>query len=169
MTIDIKIEEIKNTAYIYNEHLKRGITIDEENTKNTLILPLLAYLGHNIFSINEIYSEYPADLRYVRNAKNADKVDYAIMCNSQPRVFIECKKFGEDLSCHVGQLRQYFATNVNVSHAILTNGNDYWLFSDYDYRNIMDETPYKKIKLTEASIADIYSFEDFRRKNISTL
>lgn len=169
MKIDIDIGEIINTAMTYEIFLRKGKVIDEENVKQTIVLPLLACLGYNIFSLNEVEAEYPADLRYTKKTKNSEKVDYAIKSQSKPIVFIECKKFGEDLSPHIGQLQRYYATDVNVQRAILTNGNDFWLFSDYDNRNMMDNSPYIKIRLTDEKRDKLFYFNDFLKEKIGDL
>lgn len=166
MNTNIGIKEIRNTALIYDMLLKKNKFIDEENTKNTLVLPLLAYLDYNIFSINDVFCEYEADVKRKRKTSKTEKVDYALMYSDNPKVFIEAKKYGEPLSSHIGQLKQYFASNIDVSYAILTNGNEYWFFSDYENKNIMDDKPYYKMKITDITDNDIRFIETFRRTNL---
>lgn len=117
----------------------------EQATKQGLILPLLQALGYNIFNIDEVTPEAVADV----GIKKGEKVDYKVSVNGQAVMIIECKQRDVVLSDkYIEQLYRYYATS-KVTLAVLTNGDDYWFFTDSDRENIMDTEPYNKIKISK--------------------
>ena len=69
----------------------QGKSIGEQNTKASLIDPVLEALGWDIRDFEEVHREY--------KAKPKDKpVDYALQMLRKPRLFLEAKGLGEDLS-----------------------------------------------------------------------
>lgn len=84
------------------------------------------------------------------------------MVNGQPAVLIECKAPGADLTAHNGQLYRFFSV-TEAKFAILTNGIDYWFFSDVDKPNTMDSKPFMTINLFEASDADLQELQRFEK------
>lgn len=81
--------------------------------------------------------------------KKGEKIDYAILKDSEVQVLIECKKIGDSLNVnHASQLFRYFhVTNARIS--ILTNGQVYKFFTDLDAPNKMDEKPFLEIDLLD--------------------
>ena len=62
----------------------RGAHIGEQNTKATLIVPVLRALGWNVEDLDEVHLEY--------KFKSQDRpVDYALMLQRKPVLFIEAK------------------------------------------------------------------------------
>ncbi len=55
--------------------------------------------------------------------------------------------------------------------AILTNGDDYWFFTDSTRQNIMDSDAYSKIKISDLSTDEeiIKSLDKYRKSNIEKL
>ncbi len=122
----------------------------EEATKQWLILPLLVALGYDPYS-SDIIPEYKSDV----GIKKGEKVDYALQINNQPIAIVECKQLSVNLSKeHISQLYRYFSV-LDIHIAILTNGDDYWFFTDSQKENVMDFKPYFTIKLSCASDDDI--------------
>ena len=117
----------------------------EEATKNALIMPFLhSVLGYDVFDPTEVVPEYTADT----GTKKGEKVDYALIKDSQIQMLIECKKVSETLSLkHAGQLYRYFSV-TNARIAILTNGIQYQFYTDLDAPNKMDEKPFLILDLT---------------------
>lgn len=117
----------------------------EEATKNALIMPFLhSVLGYDVFDPTEVVPEYTADT----GTKKGEKVDYALIKDSQIQILIECKKVSETLSLkHAGQLYRYFSV-TNARIAILTNGIQYQFYTDLDAPNKMDEKPFLILDLT---------------------
>jgi len=120
-------------------------TLDtEEITKTSLIMPFFTALGYDTTDPEEFIPEVVADI----GNKKGEKIDYCINVDGKPTLAVECKKFRSELAGHVGQLHRYFP-HVGAKIGVLTNGNDYWFFSDTEKENIMDIEPYLKIRLSE--------------------
>lgn len=130
----------------------------EEATKQWLIMPMLISLGYDPYS-SDIIPEFTLDV----GVKKGEKVDYAIQINNQPIAIVECKQLNVNLQDkHIDQLYRYFATS-DVHIAILTNGDDYWFFTDSVKTNIMDLKPYYEIKLTQATNDEINKLEMYSK------
>lgn len=140
---------------------QENIPSTEEATKLWLIMPLINALGYNPYS-SDIVPEYTLDV----GVKKGEKVDYALQINNQPVALIECKKFGLALSeKHISQLYRYF-TISDVHIAILTNGDDYWFFTDSQKENVMDLEPYYKIRISEANTDELSKLEQYSKDMI---
>ncbi len=97
---------------------KRIQTLNEEATKQSIILPILQLLGWQVFDSDEVYPEFS-----IENTR----VDYALRNGTINKVFIEVKRINEDLEKHQEQLLTYsFRQGVNLS--ILTNGILWWFY-----------------------------------------
>lgn len=126
----------------------------EEATKQWFILPLLIALGYDPYS-SDIIPEYTLDV----GVKKGEKVDYALQVNNQPVAIVECKQLDVPLSDkYISQLYRYF-TISDVHIAILTNGDDYWFFTDSEKENVMDLKPYYQIRISEASTEELSKLE----------
>ncbi|NTV25811.1 MAG: restriction endonuclease [Chlorobiaceae bacterium] len=138
MSFDEKIAAVIQRIPKIKEHL-----LTEEATKNALVMPFIDALGYDIFNPKEVVPEFNADF----GSKKGEKVDYAIMKDDEPCILIECKKSGVDLSLeNISQLYRYFSvTKARIS--ILTNGTQYWFYSDLDEPNKMDEKPFLELDL----------------------
>ena len=73
----------------FSERIKRikDSVCTEEATKTSLILPFFQILGYDVFNPLEFVPEYTADT----GIKKGEKVDYAILNNSDPLILIEAK------------------------------------------------------------------------------
>lgn len=101
---------------------RRG-RIGEQNTKAILIEPLLSSLGWDLLDLSEVAREY-------RHQPQDNPVDYALFILRTPRLFVEAKDLGADLSDRkwVSQILGY-ATVVGVEWCVLTNGDEYRLYN----------------------------------------
>ena len=102
-----------------------GSSIGEENTKATLVEPILSALGWNPEELDEVRREF--------RSKAKDKpVDYALFLLRSPRVFVEAKALGEDLNNRrwISQILSY-ATVVGVEWCVLTNGDEYRIYNSH--------------------------------------
>lgn len=140
---------------------KTSIPTTEEATKQWFILPLLVALGYDPYS-SDIIPEYTTDV----GIKNGEKVDYALQIDDEIVALVECKQFGTLLSDkYVSQLYRYFT--VSDAHiAILSNGDDYWFFTDSKKDNIMDLEPYYTIKISTASEEAILKLDRYSKASI---
>lgn len=135
---------------------------NEEQTKQSLVLPFFMGLGYNVFNPTEFIPEYVADF----GTKQGEKVDYAIISNGQPVAIIEVKKLGTTLGeQHLSQLFRYFAS-TDSKLAILTNGDDYWFFTDSIKANTLDIEPYMKIKISNITDEDKEALSKYAKENI---
>lgn len=102
---------------------ERKEIIGEENTKATLIDPLLEALGWDLREIDEVRREY-------RRKPQDNPVDYALFLNRTECLFIEAKSLEKDLSDHkwVTQNLSY-ATGAGVQWCVLTNGDEYRIYN----------------------------------------
>jgi hypothetical protein len=65
--------------------------IGEQNTKTSLIEPVLEALGWDVRDPDEVHQEF-------RPTSRDNPVDYALKLMRQPRLFVEAKGLGENLS-----------------------------------------------------------------------
>lgn len=142
---------------------KKHIT-NEEMTKQALIIPFLQVLGYDVFSPLEVKSEYIADF----GKKKGEKVDYAIFKGDKPIIFIEAKPINEILDLHDAQLARYFNATPEVKLAVITNGSIYKFFTDLNSNNIMDETPFVIIDITDLYPGDVEILDKFRKEVFET-
>lgn len=97
---------------------KKIQSLNEEATKQSIILPILQLLEWQVFDADEVSPEFS-----IENTR----VDYALRNGSINKVFIEVKRINEDLEKHQEQLLTYsFRQGVNLS--ILTNGILWWFY-----------------------------------------
>ena len=133
----------------------------EEATKNSLILPFFQMLGYDIFNPLEFVPEYTADV----GIKKGEKVDYAIVIDGKPTIFIEAKSCNQKLESHDSQLFRYFAT-CSAKLAILTNGIIYRFYTDIDEKNKMDLTPFMEFNLLDIKDTLVPEIKRFHRNSL---
>jgi predicted type IV restriction endonuclease len=97
---------------------------DETETKQGMILPVLQFLGWNVWDIEEVKPEYPVE---GKKAAEGGKVDYCLRIKGKSEVFLEAKRPGEDLEKHQEQLLDY-SFREGVDLAILSNGILWWFY-----------------------------------------
>lgn len=118
----------------------------EEATKNAFIMPFISrVLGYDVFNPLEVVPEFTAD----HGTKRGEKVDYAIMQDSEVQILMECKRIGDPLNIkHASQLFRYFSvTNAHIG--VLTNGQVFNFYTDLDNPNIMDDRPFLVLDLLD--------------------
>lgn len=117
--------------------------INEELTKNALIMPFIRALGYDIFDPSEVVPEFSAAIGEYKDAR----VDYAVLRDGKPIIIFECKAYGSELDAKkCNQLMLYFhGTEARV--AVLTDGNRYQFYSDLEEPNKMDSRPYMEFSL----------------------
>ena len=158
MEFSEKVAQLKDRAL----NLKDNLT-SEEATKNALIMPFLNTLGYDVFNPLEVVPEYVADSRF----KKDERVDYAILKDGKPIIFIECKRVDNDkldIKKHGGQLFKYF-TASKAKFIIFTNGIVYKFFSDVEETNILDKDPFFTFNLLEYKESQLSTLQDFCKEN----
>lgn len=139
----------------------------EEATKNAVIMPFIRVLGFDVFDPTQVVPEFIADV----GIKKGEKVDYALYIEGRHEFLIECKSISANLKdAQYNQLFRYF-TVTDASIAILTNGLQYWFFTDVDETNKMDSVPFFKFDLTGYDDNDIRELENFTKDkfNVTTI
>jgi hypothetical protein len=107
------LKEIISDIILYREAIETPSFL-EAATKQFIVLPILRALGwqYNDLSNLDVFPEKDT---------GDGRVDYALQYNKQPVVFVECKKWSENIANSQDQLRRY-ASSMSVDIAVLTNG-----------------------------------------------
>jgi hypothetical protein len=93
--------------------------LNEQNTKATLIEPILRALGWDTEDVDEVRREY--------RLRTQDKpVDYGLLAHREPRLLVEAKGLGEPLADRrwANQIMGYSAV-MGVQWIVLTDGDQY--------------------------------------------
>ena len=119
----------------------REQNIGEQNTKATLVEPLLSALGWDVEELDEVVREY--------KRKPQDKpVDYALFVQRSPRLFVEAKALGEDLTNRKWMSQTLgYATVAGVEWCVLTNGDEYRLFNAHAAVDV-EEKLYRCVRIS---------------------
>ena len=122
----------------------RDRRIGEQNTKATLIEPVLEILGWNIRDWDEVHREY-------RGKRTDSPVDYALKIMRTPRLFLEAKGLGENLSDRkwVAQVLGY-ATVAGVKWCVLTDGDE-WRFFNSTATVDAEEKLFRRVRISEGN------------------
>jgi hypothetical protein len=139
------------------EKLKAQIST-EEATKNAFIMPFIKALGYDVFNPLDVVPEFVADI----GIKKGEKVDYAIIRDSQPCILVECKHWGESLDPHNSQLFRYFHT-TKAKFGLLSNGIIYRFYTDLIEPNKMDEKPFFEFNVTDIKDNQIEELKKFHK------
>jgi hypothetical protein len=127
-----------------------GRVLGEENTKASLIDPVIEALGWDIRDPDEVYREFkptPKDC----------PVDYALTLHGTPRLprlLVEAKGYGESLADRrwIGQILGY-ATVAGVVWCVLTDGDEYRFYNATAAVDA-EEKIFCRIKLTESLLEE---------------
>jgi hypothetical protein len=146
-----------------------GTISNEEQTKNSLILPFFSTLGYDVFNPMEFIPEFTAD---VSGVKKGERVDFAIKIDGKVAILVEAKELSASLDKHTTQLNRYFNV-VDAKFAIITNGREYRFYTDLEKDNIMDEKPFLTVDLSDlrdTQITELYKFvkDNFDSDNITS-
>ena len=115
------IEQVRAKIVRY----KASRPINEESTRAALIEPIIRSLGWDVEDLEEVQREY-------KPRKRDKPVDYALMSQRQPRLFIETKALSENLADHrwANQIMGYAAV-AGVKWVVLTDGDEYRLYNSH--------------------------------------
>lgn len=96
------------------EQSDKSRSYNEDQAKQGIVLPILRQLGWDTEDVEEVHPEFSI---------GQDRIDYALVLEGRPAVFIEAKRPSEDLDneSHEEQLLGY-SFRQTVDLAILTNG-----------------------------------------------
>lgn len=112
--------------------------LTEEATKTSVVLPFIQTLGFDVFNLGEVVPEFIADV----GIKKGEKIDFALKIDGKIAVLIEVKPITMTLgAAQYSQLYRYFGV-TDARLAVLTNGKEFWFFSDIEEKNKMDRKPF---------------------------
>ncbi|MCC7476964.1 type I restriction enzyme HsdR N-terminal domain-containing protein [bacterium] len=108
--------------------------ISEQDTKGTLIEPVLAALGWDLADLEVVRREY-------KHNKKDLPVDYAFFASGRPIMFLEAKAIGLPIDDHkwMAQIVNY-ANSAGVEICVLTNGRDYRIFNTHAKVPLQEKT-----------------------------
>jgi len=112
----LSIKGINDIALRIDDFSKTNLTSSEANTKKRIIEPLLELLNWDTRS-NEVLLEYP-----IRIGSTTKYVDYALVLEDKPVVFVEAKPFDVTLSEDDSSQIISYGRVEDVQWVVLTNG-----------------------------------------------
>jgi predicted type IV restriction endonuclease len=120
----------------------RAQKLGEQNTKATLIDPVIRELGWNVEDVEEVQREY-------RHRSRDKPVDYALLVLGVPSLFIEAKGLGENLGDRrwASQVVSY-ASVAGVAWVVLTDGDEYRIYNAHAPVDV-DEKLFRTVRLSE--------------------
>lgn len=141
-----RLEETVNKTVLLIQRF-RDRDLGEQNTKASLIDPILDALGWDIRDPDEVHREY-------KPTSKDCPVDYALALLRKPRLFVEAKGLGETLSDRkwIAQVLGY-AIVAGVEWCVLTDGDEYRIYNATAAVDA-EEKLLCKIKLSEASAGE---------------
>lgn len=148
MSLQNGLCELENKIF----RLGANVYSNEESTKQGLILPYLNLMGYDYLDVSEVNPEYPVRLlNNVSTSSNScadsnvesdlGKIDYLLKVGDFYHI-LEAKKFNKPLIKSINQIKSYFDNTVGSRIGILSDGNVYMFFSDFDEIGIMDSRPF---------------------------
>ncbi|MCY3595659.1 MAG: type I restriction endonuclease, partial [Bacteroidetes bacterium] len=118
--------DLEGLSTRYEEY--RNTSISEAKTEAFFVRPFLRSLGYESSNPELVDPQYLADPHDIKTGK----VDYALLRNGEPIIFVEAKKLHQSLDTPetINQIKRYFNNVLEVDFVILTNGNEYRFFTD---------------------------------------
>lgn len=116
--MDELTDELVQVVEQARQRLREGAAPTEKAVEYAVVMPILRVLGWNPQNIDEMYPEYGVESK---------RVDWALLREGEPRVFLEEKAPDQNLSAHEEQLLDY-AFKQGVPLAVLTNGREWWFY-----------------------------------------
>lgn len=122
----------------------RSKAINEQDTKASLISPVLRSLGWDVEDLEVVLREY-------RQRKQDKPVDFALCVRRQPCLFVEAKALGENLDDRkwANQIMGYAAV-AGVRWVVLTDGDQYRLYNSHAPVPI-EEKLFRSVRVTDES------------------
>ena len=120
----------------------RRESIGEQNTKSTLIDPILTALGWDLEELEEVCREF-------KRKPQDNPVDYAFFMLRSPCLFVEAKALDRELYDRkwISQILSY-ATVVGVEWCVLTNGDEYRIYNSHATVDV-DEKLFRTIRISD--------------------
>jgi len=136
---------------------KINLLNSEETTKSAIIVPFIATMGYDVSDPTTVQCEFP-----VVTLGRRERADYAIFTNREPKILIECKSVSEKIKQQtIEQAEKYFNALPSVDCMVITNGIEYWFFSDTIVNGIMDKTPFFVFNINTFDDDEYYIIKNF--------
>ncbi|MCK4456707.1 MAG: type I restriction enzyme HsdR N-terminal domain-containing protein [Thermoplasmata archaeon] len=97
--------------------------VDEENTKRTIIDPIILDLGWSLFG-RGVHKEYK-----IRVGSKDEKVDYALVLEGSPKILLEAKKLRHELTDSDAKQVLSYGRIEGVRWCVLSNGKTWRFFN----------------------------------------
>ncbi len=138
---------------------QRHLITSEQDTILVSVQPFIRALGYDLQNLAEVKSEYSADAK----SYGGERVDYALLRDGAPMVFIEAKSIDVKLNeTHWKQLHNYYNAR-DARFGVLTNGIEYRFYADLDKSNIMDKQPFMTIDMQDLDKRLVIELEGFTK------
>jgi hypothetical protein len=120
----------------------RSKGINEQDTKGTLLQPVLRSLGWDVEDLEEVQREY-------KIRKQDKPVDFALFLLRTPCLFVEAKGLGQNLNDRkwANQIMGY-AGVAGVGWVVLTDGNEYRVYNSHAAVPI-EEKLFRAVKIAD--------------------
>jgi hypothetical protein len=160
-------DTIKECVERLDRYAHQGQRIGEQNTKASLIEPVIAALGWNVLDPDEVHREY-------RRRSTDNPVDYALLIMRTPRLFIEAKGLGENLDDPrwANQTISYAAV-AGVEWVVLTDGAEWRVYNAHAPVPI-EQKLFRSVRLAKdldyaAEVLALLGHDDLRDNRIQEL
>jgi hypothetical protein len=160
-------DTIKDCVERLDRYTRQAQRIGEQNTKASLIEPVIKALGWDVLDPDEVHREYRR-----RSADNP--VDYALLIMRTPRLFIEAKGLGENLDDPrwANQTISYAAV-ASVEWVALTDGSEWRIYNAHAPVPI-EQKLFRSVRLAEdidqaAEVLTLLGRDDLRDNRIQEL
>lgn len=146
MTIENLTEMLRAIDAKTKGYMARSIHMYEANTIDTAITPILRVLGWDIEDLDQVRREY-------RHHAKDNPVDFSLMHDGAPVLFVEAKGLGENLNDRkwITQTHAY-AHACGVSWAVLTNGIE-WRVYKVSMQGQAEDKLLLQVRIEEADAA----------------
>lgn len=133
--------------------------IGEQNTKAALIEPVLRVLGWDVEDVDEVHREY-------KQRSMDNPVDYALVLDGKPVLFVEAKGLRENLDDRrwAGQILGYAAV-AGVEWVVLTNGDEYRIYNAHAPVPVQDKE-FRRARVTDPTTLPETVLDLFSRKRM---
>lgn len=141
---DMSVTQLGTALAGVRERIARnaGRGLNEQNTKATLIEPVLRALGWDTEDVEEVVREYTGK-------RQRKPVDYGLLTRRAPRLLVEAKPLGATLTDNkwANQIMGY-ASVAGVKWMVLTNGDEYRIYNTHAPVPI-DQKLWRSVKVSE--------------------
>lgn len=140
--------------------------LNENDTKATLIEPVLHALGWDVHDVEEVAREH--------RAPRGKPVDYALLVMREPQLYLEAKALGENLDDgRFAEQIMTYAVLAGVEWTVLTDGNEWRVYNSHAKVPIAEKL-LRTVRISDSAsaaeeILNLLSKEQLRTKQIDAM